>query len=81
MTIPCMGGFCTSRDRCAHYREPSRRYEPAERLCLRGHEDPAPIVGPEAVDNRLADFRRRFGSILAGMSAEQQAKFEAEMVR
>jgi hypothetical protein len=30
---------------------------------------------------KLADFRTRFGLVLAGMTAEQQEKFEREMVR
>lgn len=30
---------------------------------------------------KLANIRTRFGSILAGMTAEQQAAFEREMVR
>jgi len=29
---PCMGGFCGSRDRCAHYHS-VRKHPPAERLC------------------------------------------------
>jgi hypothetical protein len=30
--IPCMGGFCTSREDCAHYYAESH-LRPAERLC------------------------------------------------
>lgn len=30
--IPCLGGFCLSRTRCAHYYAEST-HEPCERLC------------------------------------------------
>lgn len=30
--IPCMGGFCASRDKCAHYHSELER-DPVERLC------------------------------------------------
>lgn len=31
-------------------------------------------------DSKLMSFRSRFGAILAGMTADQQAKFEREML-
>ena len=81
MTTPCMGGWCSQRNACAHHVDPSQRKDPAERLCPPGDEQPVPMAGRVALEDRLAEFRRRFGSILAGMSAEQQAAFEREMVR
>ncbi len=33
-TIPCMGGFCVLRDRCAHFHAGSTGRLPSERLCL-----------------------------------------------
>lgn len=43
--IRCLGGWCESRDRCAHYwqacNDPERW---ADRLCERGKEVPVPIV-------------------------------------
>lgn len=35
---PCMGGWCSMRDKCSHYATPTTRQEPAERLCDRGRE-------------------------------------------
>ncbi len=45
---PCMGGWCSMREKCAHYATPTTRLEPAERLCDRGREtrmhfSPAPL--------------------------------------
>lgn len=38
MTItPCMGGWCTQRDRCPNYHSESRA-QPAERLCEPGQD-------------------------------------------
>lgn len=37
--LPCMGGLCSRRDKCAHYGAPTERAEPAERLCQPGDED------------------------------------------
>jgi hypothetical protein len=39
--IPCMGGFCASRERCAHYYAESY-LRPSERLCGK-EERPRPI--------------------------------------
>ena len=40
---PCMGGWCTQRDRCANYHSDFPR-EPSERLCNPGQEKPTTIV-------------------------------------
>lgn len=37
MTTPCMGGWCTRRDHCAHYHATDRT-NPAERLCPPGQD-------------------------------------------
>lgn len=36
---PCMGGWCTKRDKCAHYVNPTTVDNPPDRLCDRGSED------------------------------------------
>lgn len=36
--VPCMGGFCSKRERCPHYLAASPKVEPVERLCERGHD-------------------------------------------
>lgn len=33
MTIPCMGGFCSSRDHCPNYSAKPSKIQPMERLC------------------------------------------------
>jgi hypothetical protein len=39
MTLtPCMGGWCTRRDHCAHFHAASEHHQPAERLCPPGHD-------------------------------------------
>ena len=38
---PCMGGWCRSRDRCAHYLLGDVELPPSERLCGR-IEEPEP---------------------------------------
>lgn len=35
LPMPCMGGFCRARERCAHFHSTSK-VEPAERLCASG---------------------------------------------
>lgn len=41
MNIPqCQGGWCTRRERCAHYHAPMLAYlRPADRLCEPGQSD------------------------------------------
>ena len=39
---PCLGGFCSSREHCAHYHSDSD-HPPAERLCY-AIEHPAPFA-------------------------------------
>lgn len=34
---PCMGGWCTKREKCPHHQTESRR-NPAERLCPPGRD-------------------------------------------
>ena len=42
MSAQCMGGWCQRRDACEHYHAPERPGRPpAERLCERGHDEPA----------------------------------------
>jgi hypothetical protein len=42
--VPCMGGMCLSRQRCAHYHASSIGWrEPSERLCAKDCEEPEPI--------------------------------------
>lgn len=36
--VPCMGGFCSKRERCPHYLAASPDVEPEERICERGHD-------------------------------------------
>jgi hypothetical protein len=31
--IPCLGGMCNSREKCANYLDPFTRANPLERLC------------------------------------------------
>jgi hypothetical protein len=35
---PCMGGWCTKREKCLHYADPDNKHRPAERLCESGRE-------------------------------------------
>lgn len=60
--VACMGGFCRSRDRCAHHHSPSRTV--VERLCDRGTEEPEP----------LSELKRWEGW-LAGATPEQAERF------
>lgn len=39
---PCMGGWCRSRDRCAHYVLGDAALPPSERLCW-SVEEPEPV--------------------------------------
>lgn len=45
----CMGGFCRSREHCAHYWAPPDVrggyviVPPVDRLCPRGQEKPVPV--------------------------------------
>lgn len=34
----CMGGWCRIRERCHHYGAASETQEPADRLCVPGHD-------------------------------------------
>lgn len=44
-TLPaCMGGWCSHRDHCARHVTPHRS-NVVERLCERGNEAPAPVMG------------------------------------
>lgn len=40
--LPCMGGWCRSRDRCLHYVFGSADLTPSERLCG-ATEEPEPV--------------------------------------
>jgi len=40
--VPCMGGWCAQRERCAHYHA-AAPMKPAERLCPKDEEQPEPI--------------------------------------
>lgn len=62
--ISCMGGWCKSRDRCAHYHETSTIV--AERLCGEREE-------PEFVK----DYRYLVGGIQAPVSGEVSNQTEA----
>lgn len=42
---PCLGGFCHSRDGCAHYHS-TLDVKPADRLCGKV-EEPEPIKPPK----------------------------------
>lgn len=43
----CMGGFCTCREKCAHYWAPKQRnVPPAERLCMNGADGDAMSLRP-----------------------------------
>lgn len=41
--VPCMGGFCALRERCAHYHAEAR-WEPSERLCRPGQDGISDVV-------------------------------------
>jgi hypothetical protein len=41
--VPCMGGWCRERDRCAHHHAPVVRLPVPERLCPPGEDQPEPI--------------------------------------
>jgi hypothetical protein len=42
--VPCMGGWCGQRDKCAHYVSVvAFNLVPAERLCAPGKDEPEPI--------------------------------------
>lgn len=44
MTISCMGGFCSCRDRCKHHQQEDRSH-PIERLCEpKQHDAFEPVV-------------------------------------
>lgn len=38
--LPCMGGWCGERERCAYYRLADRTQAPVERLCEPGQDEP-----------------------------------------
>ena len=42
--VPCMGGWCQQRDKCAHYVNPESTQQPSERLCGKV-EDPSLLRG------------------------------------
>ncbi len=43
--VPCMGGWCRQRDKCANYwAAPLRDREPADRLCGSDRDDPEFIL-------------------------------------
>lgn len=46
---PCMGGWCTMRDRCPNYRSDRILSEPAERLCPKGIDGIVPGLRTEPV--------------------------------
>lgn len=50
---PCMGGWCSQRDVCAHYKT-TEACVPAERLCLHGED------GWQATENSQGGMVRRF---------------------
>ena len=42
--IPCMGGWCRQRDKCAHHVAPIQwNHPPTERLYEKGKDEPEPI--------------------------------------
>jgi hypothetical protein len=42
--VPCMGGWCRSRNACAHhYAQTLPDRDPVERLCAKGVDEPAPV--------------------------------------
>lgn len=43
--VPCMGGWCRSREKCAHYYTQSPNM-PAERLCG-PQEEPESLLAPQ----------------------------------
>ena len=53
----CMGGWCTRREKCAHYWAPKQRnVPPSERLCSNGKEHPMPVPSDgldKSVDNHV----------------------------
>lgn len=58
MTKPvqqCLGGWCSCRDKCAHYWAPKQKnVPPSERLCVPDEEGRAMAMSPiEIVDNRV----------------------------
>lgn len=40
LPMPCMGGWCRARERCAHHHSTSK-IAPAERLCVAGSDGTA----------------------------------------
>lgn len=48
---PCMGGWCRIRNRCRNYAAAAPGVEPAERLCVPGHDGILNLIAP--VDNPL----------------------------
>ena len=75
MTKPlqqCAGGWCTVRDKCAHYWAPEQRHvPPAERLCMPQQDGEAMTMRPtdlQAERERLA-ADPRFAQWIAGEPA------------
>lgn len=59
--FPCMGGFCHSRDGCAHYHS-TMDVKPADRLCGRVEE---PVSIKPANEESLAHNARTVGPAVA----------------
>lgn len=55
LLVSCMGGWCSRRESCLHYREGTTQ-PPAERLCPRGAEWPLQRV-PQRADQPFAPAR------------------------
>lgn len=59
--IRCLGGWCVSRDRCAHYWQDGDTW--SERLCDKNLEEPEPI--------REMDTRNQIQPSIRGMEHSQ----------
>ena len=69
--LQCMGGGCVVRAGCAHYTAPPLPgFEPAERLCARGHDQPEPVA---------RDFESRFAAWIASATPEQVERIKAQL--
>ena len=60
--VQCMGGWCKSREGCAHYwSEPIGTHPPSERLCEQGNEEPVRVLERDrlSADPRFAEWAAR----------------------
>jgi len=57
MTVQCLGGFCSSHERCAHYYAmPMPGREPLERICG-DKEEPEPLGEREMLVKKFPTLR------------------------